>query len=236
MKFILILILALGSSNMSLNAQSQKSIAGAWQLIEGDKTQLLLVNNGLYFHTVYRGNQFLMTQGGSIDETDGNSLIASVLFNSADSSKVGSKSKILFSSTDNQLLLSLDGAKIAFNKIEDVNAPLSGVWRITSRMQEDGKIVPIHQTGSRQTLKLLTGTKFQWVAIDPAKKQFSGTGGGTYTFENGKYTEKIVFFSRDDSRVGASLIFNGKLEDGKWHHSGLSSKGAKIYEIWSKTP
>jgi hypothetical protein len=61
-----------------------------------------------------------------------------------------------------------------------------------------------------------------------------GTGGGTYTFANGKYTEHIEFFSRDSSRVGAALTFDGKLENGDWHHSGLSSKGDPIYEVWSR--
>ena len=51
---------------------------------------------------------------------------------------------------------------------------------------------------------------------------------------NGKYTEHIEFFSRDSSRVGASLRFDGKLENGEWHHSGLSSTGEKIYETWGR--
>ena len=234
MKFILSVLLALGSTTMSLNAQTQKDITGAWQLIEGDKTRHLLVQDELYFYTIHQGDQFLMTQGGLIKKFDDKTLAASTWFNSADSSKVGSKIKIPFSVSASQLSLTLDGNKIVFNRADDGKAPLAGVWRITGRMQEDGKIAQIHQTGSRQTLKLLTGTKFQWVAMDPAKKQFSGTGGGSYTFKDGKYTENIAFFSRDNSRVGASLVFNGKLENGDWHHSGLSSKGAKIYEVWSK--
>jgi hypothetical protein len=118
-------------------------------------------------------------------------------------------------------------------RLDNGSAALAGIWRITSRMQ-DGKVTPIHQTGARQTYKILSGTRFQWAAINPETKEFSGTGGGTYTFSNGKYTENIDFFSRDSSRVGASLSFEGKLENGEWHHSGLSSKGDKIYEIWSR--
>lgn len=95
-------------------------------------------------------------------------------------------------------------------------------------------MVPIHQTGTRKTLKILTGKRFQWFAIDPATNGFSGTGGGTYTFMNGKYVENIEFFSRDASRIGASLSFDDHLDNGEWHHTGLSSKGAKIYEVWSK--
>jgi hypothetical protein len=34
--------------------------------------------------------------------------------------------------------------------------------------------------------------------------------------------------------VEAQLIFDGKIEEGKWHHSGLSSKGGKIYEVSSR--
>ena len=60
-----------------------------------------------------------------------------------------------------------------------------------------------------------------------------GTGGGTYTTVDGKYTENIEFFSRDDSKVNRSLEFTFELIDGAWHHSGLSSKGQPIYEIWS---
>jgi len=46
----------------------------------------------------------------------------------------------------------------------------------------------------------------------------------------------FVYFSKafDSSRVGASLSFDASLKEGKWHHSGLSSKGDKIYEIWER--
>ena len=50
----------------------------------------------------------------------------------------------------------------------------------------------------------------------------------------GQYTEKIKYFSRDNSRVGARLQFDFELQQGKWHHSGKSSKGKPIYEVWSK--
>src|SRR5690554_5792392 len=100
-------------------------------------------------------------------------------------------------------------------------------------MQGD-KLVEIHQKGTRKTLKLLTATHFQWFAIDPGKNEFYGTGGGTYSFENGKYTENIEFFSRDNSRVGAALSFDDRIEDDKWIHTGLSSKGDPIHEVWEK--
>ena len=135
--------------------------------------------------------------------------------------------------TGDELTMTVKGKKTAYKKIDDGSAPLTGVWHITSQMRE-GKIVPIHRTGTRKTLKILSGGRFQWVAIDPGIKEFFGTGGGVYQFSNGKYTEEIEFFSRDGNRVGASLSFDGRLENDDWHHSGLSSKGAAIYEIWSR--
>lgn len=60
--------------------------------------------------------------------------------------------------------------------------------------------------GARKTIKILSGTRFQWAAINSETGEFFGTGGGNYTFKDGKYTENIEYFSRDASRVGASLF------------------------------
>lgn len=225
-------LLMLGSVFMDVQAQPAP-VAGAWERSDGDVKHQLFFQDGFYFHTAHQANEFLKTQGGTFEVKD-KALKGKVLFNSSDSARVGEELNVPFSISANQLSMQVDEGTVVFNRADDGKAPLAGVWRITGRMQEDGKIVPVHQTGTRQTYKLLTGTKFQWVAMDPAKKQFSGTGGGSYTFKDGKYTENIEFFSRDNSRVGASLGFDGKLENGNWHHSGLSSKGAKIYEVWSR--
>jgi hypothetical protein len=130
-------------------------------------------------------------------------------------------------------MTNINGEVQGWNRLDNGEARLAGLWTITARKQ-NGALQPIHQTGTRKTVKILTGTRFQWAAIDPGTKQFMGTGGGTYTFQNGKYTEQIEFFSRDSSRVGSSLSFDGKLEEGNWHHSGLSSKGEPIYEVWGR--
>jgi hypothetical protein len=86
---------------------------------------------------------------------------------------------------------------------------------------------------ARKTMKILSGTRFQWIAYDTDTKQFLGTGGGTYTTQQGEYAERIEFFSKDETRVGLRLKFNYALKDGDWEHSGLSSKGDPIHEIWS---
>lgn len=185
-------------------------------------------------HTTYdkTGKQFIQTNGGNYI-TGNNNLNVQYEFDTKNTDRIGQSKNYTFSVSGNQLTSNLNGQKAVWQRVDEGAAPLAGVWHITSRMQ-DGKLVPIHRTGTRKTLKILTGNRFQWVAIDPGSKQFSGTGGGTYTFNNGTYTENIEFFSRDSSRIGASLSFDGKLEGKDWHHSGLSSKGDKIYEVWSK--
>ena len=84
----------------------------------------------------------------------------------------------------------------------------------------------------RKTMKILSGSRFQWIAYNTETRQFMGTGGGTYLTVKGKYIEQIEFFSRDDSRVGAKLDFEFKLDNGEWNHMGFSSKGDPIHEIW----
>lgn len=229
---VALLMVSLGLCISNLKAQNT-ALTGAWQLQSGDNLHHVFFQNGFFFHTVQNGKSFVSTRGGMYS-IDGNNLDAKILFNSADSSKVGEALQIPFSASSTELSLEVPEGNVVLKRVDDGKAPLAGVWKITGRMGEDGKVAAIHQTGSRQTYKLLTGKKFQWVAIDPEKKQFSGTGGGSYTFKDGKYTENIEFFSRDNSRVGAALTFDGKLENGSWHHSGLSSKGAKIYEVWGK--
>jgi len=222
--------LLIAFSAFTVRAQSN-SVTGAWKLSDGENEHLLIFQSGFFSHTVYEGNKFIMTRGGTY-WIKGNMINTNNYYNSKDSSEVNQKMNIPFSIAGNTLTLNVPQGNAKFERIDDGKGPLAGVWRITGRMGDDGKVAEIHQTGTRQTYKILTGKKFQWVAIDPGKKQFSGTGGGSYTFKDGKYTENIEFFSRDNTRVGASLAFDGKLEGAAWHHSGLSSKGDKIYEVW----
>lgn len=231
MKKKIIILFALFTGIFSL-AFSQTSVTGAWELKQANQSTVLLFQDGYFAFSQYTSDQFEKTWGGPF-EISKNKIKILVEFNSTDSASIGKEEVIDFSIKNKQLILDLPAKKSVYHLLDNGRAPLAGTWKITER-EQDGKLVRIHQRGSRKTLKILTGTRFQWFAIDPGVKQFSGTGGGTYIFENGKYTEHILFFSRDNSRVGADLTFDGKIADGRWHHSGLSSKGDKIYEIWDR--
>jgi hypothetical protein len=211
----------------------QQPVTGAWQLKQGSTEEVLIFQDGYFSHTVFdkANKKFISTYGGSY-KTSGNDLKLKIEFDTRNKEDVGKEKQFAHSFSGQQLSTNINGSQQSWKKIDDGKNNLAGVWRITGRMV-DGKVNQMERR-DRKTLKLLSDTRFQWMAINPATKEFFGTGGGTYTFSNGKYTENIEFFSRDSSRVGASLTFDGSVKDDIWNHSGKSSKGDPLNELWTK--
>ena len=174
---------------------------------------------------------FIATNGGTW-QLEGETMRETVEFDTRDSTRVGTEVSFDIEVDDNTLrIVSKD---IVFNRIDDgTPGDLAGAWLI-SGITRNGEMRKRDTTRPRKTMKILSGQRFQWIAYNTETKRFMGTGGGTYTTVVGKYTEQIEFFSRDDSRVGAQLQFEYDIKDGQWHHSGKSSKGDPLYEIWSR--
>lgn len=216
-----------------VNARAQSTITGAWSRQDGASAITLLFQDGYYSYTKYdvANKVFSFTKGGSYSVA-GNQLSIKYLFHTAEKEVVGTSETMNMLLTQQSLNLTVNGSTETYKRVDDSKNQLAGHWLITGRMN-NGNMQTI-TPGARRTIKLLTGTRFQWIAINIETKEFFGTGGGTYTFVNGKYTENIEFFSRDNTRVGASLSFDGKVEGNNWHHSGLSSRGEPIHEIWTK--
>lgn len=218
-----------------INAQN---FSGVWTYEEGSTTHTLYFIDGYFSYSIYDipNKKFINTKGGTYDQY-GDILEVRWEYDASQSGKnienwLGKRTKYKFALQPTELKVGVTGTPQVFKKTADINNDLAGVWRISQRKQGDQmNEMPL---GDRRTLKILTGNTFQWVAIHIKTGEFSGTGGGKYTFENGKYTEHIEYFSRDNNRVGASLSFDAAIKDGKWHHSGKSSAGADIYEVWSK--
>lgn len=216
---------------------SAQSVIGAWESYHtaesGEKLKSVVIfTEGYQVLTTYDATtgKFIHSNGGSW-KLDGITMTEKVEFDTDNAENVGNES--VFDIMVSDSILGIVGEEMRFKRI-DHGSPgkLQGAWLMSGR-KRDGQIQTRDTSRPRKTMKILSGTRFQWIAYNTETKQFMGTGGGTYTTENGKYTENIEFFSRDDSRVGASLEFNYSLENGNWHHSGLSSKGNPIYEIWS---
>ncbi|GAB3998369.1 hypothetical protein GCM10028807_45870 [Spirosoma daeguense] len=206
---------------------------GAWRYTNASgATVLMTLEDNYLVLTTYEKDRFIGTRGG-VYKLDGENIHIQVEFDSQDSSKVGqTESYLTFDQGKHVLMRDMQGNP-TFEKITETPTELTGLWRITGRANDAGQITTM-QRGPRKTLKMLTGSRFQWIAINPQTKQFSGTGGGTYTLKDGKYTETIDFFSRDNSRVGKSLTFDAKVSGDQWNHSGESSTGGKVNEVWSR--
>lgn len=227
--FLIVILCGIGSY--------AQSIIGGWERYHTSESgeplkSVVIFADGYQVLTTYHAKtgKFIHSNGGTW-KLDGDMMTEKVEFNTDNAERVGTEVSFKVIITDNTI--QIDGSDLKLNRIDDgTPGQLNGAWLISGR-ERNGSIQEMDTTRPRKTMKILSGTRFQWIAYNTETKQFMGTGGGTYTTTNGKYTEHIEFFSRDDSRVGASLTFNFEIKDNKWHHSGLSSKGNPIYEIWS---
>ncbi|WP_300598353.1 hypothetical protein [Niabella sp.] len=213
---------------------AKKSVTGSWKYTRGNETWMLMAADQycMIAHYDATGKKFFKTFGG-FQYLDKGTLQLNYRFHSEDKSKTGTTGAFVWNVKDGYVESNLSGETGKWIPAGTASSERTGVWRITGR--KEGNNLREMQLAPRRTLKFLTDDRFQWAAINIETGEFSGTGGGTYTFKNGVYTETIAFFSRDSSRVGMSLQFKDHLEDGHWIHTGLSSKGDPIYEVWSKT-
>lgn len=214
---------------------AKNEIDGAWRSTDaqGAVTMLLVADNYL-MQTSYTPNRFMSSRGGAW-QRNGDKLLLTVEFDTQDSSRVGQVETHSLTLSNGQLTLAGTAGKQTLGRADEPTSqtPMAGLWRITGRVNDTGQPT-IMQRGARKTIKLLTGSRFQWAAINPQTKQFMGTGGGTYLMAGDQYTETIDFFSRDNSRVGRSLTFTASVTGANWQHSGKSSTGGAVNEIWSR--
>ena len=235
---MLTIILAVILPFFSISQNDTERMQGAWKSsYVGDDGSLLevtaIVMDNYIAEAAYNSGsgKFEWTVGGAWELSDGKFML-SYEWSSGDTSLIGTRAEIAYTfQGDDDIIFESDRLN-NWTRIDDgVSGDLSAPWLITGR-KRDGEIQR-RTPGSRKTMKILSSTRFQWIAYDIDKKAFRGSGGGKYTAQDGDYIEEIMFFSRDDTRVGAKLSFKYDIIDSEWHHSGLSSKGDPIYEIWT---
>src|SRR5699024_7628210 len=175
--FVLLLFSACSSSNPD-------SFEGVYFADEMDENQVWIFVDGYASRTIYDDDAYIGTQGGTY-ELHGEVLMVDFEFDDRNSSKVGEKETYTLEFDRNGFT---DKEGTRWIKQLKNTQDLDGLWKITER-EEEGELKEIHQSGSRKTIKLLKDGYFQWIAIEPDEKKFFGSGGGTYTFEDGTYTE-----------------------------------------------
>jgi len=212
------------------NAQS---LTGAWDRKDGANSETHIYAGDHFAVAVYGkdGREFVGTYGGKYAVKDGK-LVYTLEFDTRQPDRIGTEVKTEMAVEKSDKKMTLGGN--SYTRLDNgTPGQLPGAWLITGRFNDQGE-VKRSTPGARRTMKILSGTRFQWIAYNVETKEFFGTGGGSYTTKDGKYTENIEFFSRDNTRVGASLQFDFTLVEGEWQHKGLSSKGEPIHEIWTK--
>lgn len=214
---------------------AQKNITGAWQYKTGTVETVLIFAPSYFSVTTFDipNKKFIQTWGGRYSKQE-NNVSAIIEFNSSDKAQVGKKINFNAAINNNVLISNIINDHKEWKQVDDNKGPLAGLWVITGR--EQNGVLNTMTPGERKTIKILSGTRFQWAAINTVTGDFFGTGGGNYSFQNGIYTENIEFFPRDSSRVGMSLSFNGSVNGDEWNHSGKSSKGDPVHEIWTRLP
>lgn len=214
-----------------------QSLIGAWEgyttAENGDPIKSVVIfSEGYQVATWFHAEtgEFVMANGGSW-KRDGDTVTEKVEFDSNNPERVGSD--VSFEIHISDTTMGIVGNKLNLRRIDDGGpGELPGAWLMSGRIR-DGQTQLRATDKPRKTMKIMSGTRFQWIAYDTETKQFMATGGGNYSTINGEYTENIEFFSKDDAKIGLSLKFEYSLVEGKWHHSGYSSKGEPLYEIWS---
>ena len=233
MKCLLFLLLLTPFAATSAQSTADQ-LAGAWSTTyldgNGRTNELTMtIVDGYFAMTAFNQDSavFVATLGGSYEATD-SIFTVTYEFDSGNPDNVGRTVDMPYRAVGSLLVFNNDKA---WKRVDAAGGELAGAWQITGRKQE-GEMRRRKSDGPRRTMKILSGTRFQWIAYNTETKEFMGTGGGGYTLEDGRYTEQIEFFSRDPERVGDYLSFDYKIRNNEWHHSGLSSKQQPIYETW----
>lgn len=206
---------------------------GAYLATESTRSFLLLVTGDYMVHTVYETepNNFVEAKGGFYKIT-GDSMTVDLEFNSNYESDGEKVHRAMVQQKRKSLIVNGNDQR-PYKRQSTLSQDLDGQWLFATRGPDTGQ----ERRGDhvpRKTLKFLRDGYFQWIAYHTETMKFSGTGGGRYTAKDGSYTEHIQFFSRDASRVGATLEFRYEVKENDWHHQGKNSRGEPMYEIWGR--
>lgn len=221
-------------AHLALHAQQLKGVYMAKEELEGTIiTHELKFSDTYAMHTVYETARpnFIKTLGGFYT-ANGDSLFVDLEFNSDYAKDSIATRRLGIQLTDDTLIIN-NNTERTYTRLTPMDQDLDGAWLFGTRGPDEGQ-ERRGDSRDRKTLKFLLDGRFQWIAYTVGSFGFSGTGGGKYTAENGKYVEHIEFFSRDNSRAGAELDFTYELKGDDWHHRGKNSRGEPMYEIWMR--
>jgi len=208
-------------------------LVGAWGYGPQDNRTVMINTDKIFSVANYDapGKKFISSYGGTW-RIDGNKLIKKIEWNSKDSSQVGKELTEVIELSKDKLV---GKNKETWNRLDDGKpGALMGAWIITGNYVNDTVSKRASPFYPRRTMKVLSGKYFHWIAYNVNTKAFMNAGGGSYTTNNGKYTENIEFFTKTPESVGKSLVFDYSFVNGDWRHRGQKSVGGAMDECWTR--
>ena len=214
----------------------QPSIVGAWHEKVEDDEAIVICTDGYIVVTEFNqvNTAFSYCSGGTYKEKNGQ-LIVMIDFTTRkkETGLIGTEHALNYSIAGDKLTITLDdNTTRLLTRIDDGSGTLAGTWHLASRMN-NGQPEPI-QKDTKETLKILSGKRFQWITFDPEKNEFIGGGGGNYTYNAGKYTENIECYAKDSYKIGKSLSFDVSINKNVWTQKGLNANGEALVEEWRR--
>jgi hypothetical protein len=110
-----------------------------------------------------------------------------------------------------------------------------GTWQLVSAKYGDATEFSDAPKDTKH-LKMLTETRFVWVRYDVKTKVLADSMGGSYSLQDGKYTETVEFCFPESMKtyLGKKQEFTIKIDGDKLTQSGKLSDGMKIEEVWQR--
>lgn len=218
-----------------------QSLIGAWEF-EDTATSGKVLRGFVLFSEKYQVATWYDPETGVVVKTngglwsiDGDRVTEVVAFDSENNERVGSKITFAIEWANPQMMR-IVGSDTWLTQIDKgASDELSGAWFLSGSKSNGEDDLQVRDNAfPGNTMKILSGSRFQWITYDAESKVFKGTGGGIFTTIDGQYTETVEFSSVDHSYADTSKQFQYELINGDWHNTGKSSKGLPIYEIWTR--
>ncbi len=104
--------------------------------------------------------------------------------------------------------------------------PLLGSWELVSYIAEGDTTGQWSSYGDEILYqKHITPTHFTWFRYNTTEDQLEGIGGGTYSYQDGIYTENIEFFLPPGSNeLGQAIPFTVQFDGDTWLHKGYAKE------------
>src|SRR5690606_21245720 len=159
---------------------NSQNISGAWEHLSTSEDGDPLINvmifvDGYYASTTYHATigKFIKTHGGSW-KLENNLMIENLEFDTNNSERVGTEVSYEVNVLENEL--EIVNSHLKFTRLDSGQpGALHGAWLMSGRTI-DGNSQIRNTDGPRKTMKILSGTRFQWIAYNTETKQFMEIG------------------------------------------------------------